>query len=81
MEIGWSVTPRRARRGIASEAAAAWRDRCLGPLGLDHAISLIRPENVASRGVAEKIGMSVWKETRHGSNGWVHLVYRADRDR
>ena len=76
VEIGWSVTPRRARRGIASEAAAAWRDRCLGPLGLDHVISLIRPENVASRGVAEKIGMSVWKETRHGSNGWVHLVYR-----
>ena len=79
VEIGWSVTPRRARQGIASEAAAAWRDRCLGPLGLDHVISLIRPENVPSRGVAEKIGMSVWKETRHGSNGWVHLVYRWSR--
>ena len=81
VEIGWSVTPRRARQGIASEAAAAWRERCLGPLGLDHVISLIRPENVPSRGVAEKIGMSVWKETRHGSMGWVHLVYRVDRDR
>lgn len=78
MEIGWSVTPRRARQGIASEAAAAWRDRCLGPLRLDHVISLIRPENVPSRGVAERIGMTVWKETIHPPSGWVHLVYRID---
>jgi RimJ/RimL family protein N-acetyltransferase len=39
-------------------------------------IALIRPENVPSRGVAERIGMTVWKETRHGSLGWPHLVYR-----
>ncbi len=78
IEIGWSVTPRRARQGIATEAAAAWRDRCLGPLGMDHVISLIRPENVPSRGVAEHIGMSVWKEVHHGSDGWLHLVYRID---
>jgi ribosomal-protein-alanine N-acetyltransferase len=81
VEIGWSVTPRRARQGIATEAAAAWRDRCLGPLGMDHVISLIRPENVPSRGVAEHIGMTVWKETHHGSVGWLHLVYRIDADR
>jgi RimJ/RimL family protein N-acetyltransferase len=79
-EIGWSVTPRRARQGIATEAAAAWRDRCLGPMGLDHVISLIRPDNVPSRGVAENIGMTVWKERTHGSMGWLHLVYRVDRD-
>jgi RimJ/RimL family protein N-acetyltransferase len=81
IELGWSVTPRRAREGIATEAAAAWRDR-LGALGVDHVISLIRPENVPSRRVAEKIGMTVWKETVHGSVGWVHLVYRVNlRDR
>jgi [ribosomal protein S5]-alanine N-acetyltransferase len=55
VELGWSVTPRRARQGIASEAAAVWRDQCLGPMGLDHVISLIRPENAPSRGVAERI--------------------------
>ncbi|MGH2679903.1 MAG: GNAT family N-acetyltransferase [Actinomycetota bacterium] len=78
IELGWSVTPRRARQGIATEAAAAWRDRCFRSLGMDHVISLIRPENVPSRGVAERIGMTVWKETRHGSDRWVHLVYRVD---
>jgi RimJ/RimL family protein N-acetyltransferase len=45
---------------------------------MDHVISLIRPENAPSRGVAEHIGMTVWKETKHGSLGWVHLVYRID---
>ena len=78
IELGWSVTPRRAGQGIATEAAAAWRDRCLGAVGLNHVISLIRPENVPSRRVAEKIGMTVWKETHHGSLGWLHLVYRVD---
>ena len=78
VELGWSVTPRRAGQGIATEAATAWRDRCLGILGMDHVISLIRPENVPSRRVAEKIGMTVWKETSHGSLGWRHLVYRVD---
>jgi ribosomal-protein-alanine N-acetyltransferase len=79
IELGWSVTPRRARQGIATEAATAWRDRCLGPLGMEHVISLIRPENRPSRGVAEKLGMTVWKETTHGSTRWLHLVYRVDR--
>jgi ribosomal-protein-alanine N-acetyltransferase len=76
IELGWSVTPRRAGQGVATEAASAWRDRCLGSLGMEHVISLIRPENVPSRRVAEKIGMTVWKETLHGSMNWPHLVYR-----
>lgn len=80
VELGWSVTPRRARQGIASEAGAAWRDECLGPMGLDRVISLVRPENAASRGVAERIGMTPWKETTFGSQGWRHIVYRVDMD-
>jgi ribosomal-protein-alanine N-acetyltransferase len=78
VELGWSVTPRRARQGIASEAAAAWRDRCLGPMGLDHVISLVRPENAPSCGVADRIGMVPWKETTFGSQGWRHIVYRVN---
>jgi hypothetical protein len=27
--------------------------------------------------VAEKLGMSVWKQTLFGSTQWLHLVYRA----
>ena len=80
VEIGWSVTPRRARQGIATEAAIAWREFCFDELELEYVISLIRPENTPSRGVAERLGMTVWKETVHGSMDWTHLVYRVDRD-
>lgn len=78
VELGWSVTPRRARQGIASEAATAWRDQCFGPMRLEYVISLVRPENVPSRGVAERIGMTPRRETSFGSMGWLHIVYRVD---
>ena len=79
LELGWSITPRRARQGIASEAALASRDWCFSELGTDHLISLIRPAHEASRGVAERVGMRIWKATIHGSQRWRHLVYRVDR--
>ncbi len=42
----------------------------MGTLGLERVISLVRPENVASCRVAEKIGMAVekeidWHDLRH----------------
>ena len=79
LEIGWSVTPARARQGIATEAATAVRDFCFDIPERDHVISLVRPENVPSARVAEKIGMTVWKERPHGADGWIHRVYRVDR--
>ena len=79
LEIGWSVTPRRANRGIASEAAGAVKAYCFDELERPYVISLVRPENVPSWRVAEKIGMHVWKEVPHGSLGWNHRVYRVDR--
>jgi RimJ/RimL family protein N-acetyltransferase len=44
---------------------------------VDRLISLIRPENAASRRVAEKLGFEVWRGTIRA--GWGHLVYRHDR--
>jgi RimJ/RimL family protein N-acetyltransferase len=79
VELGWSTTPRRARQGIATEAAGACRDWCFRELDVDHVVSLVRPENAPSRGVAENIGMSEWKRTIYGSEGWLHIVYRVDR--
>jgi RimJ/RimL family protein N-acetyltransferase len=78
VELGWSITPARARQGFASEAALACREDCFGRLDQPYVIALIRPENVASRGVAERIDMTVWKRTVHA--GLPHLVYRVDRN-
>jgi [ribosomal protein S5]-alanine N-acetyltransferase len=77
VEIGWQVKRSRWRQGIASEAGAACRDYAFGPLGLERVISLIRPENIPSRGVAEKIGMTIDKEIDY--KGFKHYVYAQQR--
>ena len=43
VELGWSITPARARQGIATEAAFACRDWVFATLPIDHVISLILP--------------------------------------
>jgi ribosomal-protein-alanine N-acetyltransferase len=64
-------------RGLATEAAAACRDHCFSSLGLERVISLIRPENLPSRRVAEKIGMAIEREVDW--HGYGHFVYAAWR--
>jgi RimJ/RimL family protein N-acetyltransferase len=44
-------------QGIATEAAAAWRDHAFGSVGLDRIVSMVSQANVAPRRVAEKLGM------------------------
>jgi [ribosomal protein S5]-alanine N-acetyltransferase len=80
VELGWSITPTRARQGIATEAALACRDWVFATLPVDHVISLILPDNTPSLGVAENLGMTVWKQVLWGSlKPQTHLVYRLDR--
>jgi [ribosomal protein S5]-alanine N-acetyltransferase len=62
IEIGYHVRRDLWGRGLAPEAAAACRDYGFEHLGAERLISLIRPENLPSRRVAEKIGLSLWKE-------------------
>ena len=63
IEIGYRLDSEYWGRGLATEAARAVRDHAFGDLKLDHIISLIHPDNVASRRVAEKNGMVPEKET------------------
>jgi RimJ/RimL family protein N-acetyltransferase len=78
VEIGWHVKPGRKGEGIAPEAAAAARDWAFANLEVEHVISLVRPANVASVRVAEKLGMRVDREVDY--HGMRHRVYRLDRD-
>jgi ribosomal-protein-alanine N-acetyltransferase len=77
-EIGWLIHRRYWRRGFASEAGRAVRDHAFGRRGLQRVISLIRPVNEPSQGVAQKIGMVVERETDF--HGYRHLVYAVSRD-
>ena len=59
VELGWIVRRTHWGRGIATEAARTWRDHAFTQLRLDRIVSMIAEENVASRRVAEKLGMTV----------------------
>jgi ribosomal-protein-alanine N-acetyltransferase len=54
-EIGYHVVRREWNRGYATEAATACRDLVLGELGFERVVSIVAPENLASRRVAEKV--------------------------
>jgi ribosomal-protein-alanine N-acetyltransferase len=63
IEIGYRLDSEYWNQGLATEAARAVRDHAFNDLELDHVISLIHPDNVASRRVAEKVGMIPEKKT------------------
>ena len=73
-EVGYLIHRPYWRRGLATEAAAAVRDHAFETLGKPRVVSLLRPENLPSRGVATKIGMRPEPCTvSHG--GFEHMVY------
>jgi len=62
IEIGYHVRRDMWGRGYAPEAARACQEYGFDRLGANKLISLIRPENLPSRRVAEKTGLTLWKE-------------------
>ncbi|MFB9660908.1 GNAT family N-acetyltransferase [Glycomyces mayteni] len=62
-EVGWRVARDRWGRGYAPEAARAVVGFAFGELGLDRVVSCIHADNAASVRVAEKLGMSLERET------------------
>lgn len=58
VEIGWRLAPRYWNLGLATEGARAVLRHAFGPLGLNQLVSMTVPNNLASRRVMEKIGMT-----------------------
>lgn len=77
LEIGYHVRRDHQKRGLATEAARAVRDSAFATFDVDHVISLIRPENLPSRRVAEKNGMTLDRVVFW--HGYDHCVYRLNR--
>jgi [ribosomal protein S5]-alanine N-acetyltransferase len=76
-EIGYHLRRDLWGQGLATEAATACREWAFAHLKIDRVISLIRPENMPSRRVAERNGMTIWKEIDW--RGLRHYVYSAKR--
>jgi len=77
LEIGYHLRRDHWGRGLATEAARACRDYAFTRLAAAFVISLIRPENLPSCRVAERNGMTIWKQTTH--TYLTHFVYRVTR--
>jgi RimJ/RimL family protein N-acetyltransferase len=73
IEVGWHTKRAFWNQGFATEAALACRDLAFTQFGLKRLISIIDPENIASRSVAEKIGMLEEKITLH--EGYPCVIY------
>ncbi len=76
-EIGYHLRRDLWGQGLATEAAIACRDWGFANLKTDRLISLIRPENIPSRRVAERNGMTIWKEVSW--RGLTHYIYSIER--
>jgi RimJ/RimL family protein N-acetyltransferase len=55
-EIGWGIAREHWGKGYASEGAAAAMDYAFDVLGWDHVIHCIDENNLASQGVAKRLG-------------------------
>ena len=78
IEIGYRLHPDYWNRGLISEAARAVRDHAFADRKLPRVISLIHPENIPSRRVAEKNRMKVEREITF--RGFPTLVYATTRE-
>jgi len=78
LEVGYMLDKAYWRRGLATEAARALRDWGFRAFGAPRIISLIRPENVPSQGVALKNGMHHGADTVHAN--LAHRVYAIERE-
>ena len=78
IEIAYRLDPSYWGQGIATEAARAVRDHAFDDLQLARVISLIHPDNTASRRVAEKNGMIPERETIF--RGFPTIVFGINRE-
>ena len=78
LEIGYRLHPDYWNRSLITEAARAVRDHGFCDRKLSRVISLIHPENIPSRRVAEKNGMKAEKEITF--RGFPTLVYAMTRE-
>jgi RimJ/RimL family protein N-acetyltransferase len=74
IEIGWRLRPAFWRLGYASEAAGAVLQHAFGHVGLDEVVAEIDAANLASIGVAERLGMRRRASGTNEGREWVRYA-------
>jgi RimJ/RimL family protein N-acetyltransferase len=78
LEVGYLFNQNYWGRGLATEAARGCMEYAFDQLGRRRIISMIRPENLPSRRVAERNGLTIEKEVFW--KGFQHYVYAIERE-
>ena len=79
VEVTWALRRDAWGRGYATEAGGAWLRWGLEHLDAAYITAFIAPDNAASRGVAERLGMSVLRtDEQHGRPVLVYARARED---
>jgi ribosomal-protein-alanine N-acetyltransferase len=79
VEIGWKLARDVRGRGLATEAARACLIAGFDDLELDRIVAVADPENVASRRVMKKLGMTLMGMGRHyGGETVLYAITRTE---
>ena len=68
IELGYRLDSAFWGQGIATEAAQAMKNYAFNQLNIAHLISIIHVDNMASKQVAQKVGLSHMKQTHFKGN-------------
>jgi RimJ/RimL family protein N-acetyltransferase len=79
VEVGWRLARSAWGHGYATEGAAEAVRLAFTTLGLARVISLIHPENVRSRAVAERLGFALEREAPHPTEPTRVAIYTLAR--
>ena len=73
VDLGWRLNPDHWGRGYATESARGAIAYGFGTLGLDEIAAATLPDNVRSRAVMERLGMTFAGDVMHA--GLPHVLY------
>jgi len=73
VNIGYAFEKSKWRQGLGFETGQAILDFGFRELGLSEVVAIIMPDNIASIKLAEKFGMTFWKQFMWG--GAPHVAY------
>jgi RimJ/RimL family protein N-acetyltransferase len=77
LEIGWRLRPASQGKGYATEAGRAIIEFGFGKIGANSLLAVANPENVRSRKVMERLGMTFrGTETHYGQTCVVFVIER-----
>ena len=79
-ELHYHLAPTAWGNGLATEAARAVLEWGFEQGRLDRVVAVIHPENVASRRVAEKCGLTFWKEIELKDSGRFTVYHNRSPD-